>query len=108
MEKAISETERRRHIQTKHNQDNGITPRSIVKSIEGNSILDFLSVSRRLNERQLEYVANNAKDISLDEIPALIGQLEVQMKEAAKKQEFEEAATCRDRIKSLRDRLLGK
>ena len=108
MEKAISETERRRRIQIKYNEDNKITPTSIVKSIEGNSILDFLSVSRRLNERQLEYVVNNAKDISLDDIPSLIGELEAQMKDAAKKQEFEQAASYRDKIKSLRDRLLGK
>ena len=108
MEKAISETDRRRTIQTKYNEDNNITPRSIVKSIEGNSILDFLTLSRRLNERQLEYAVDHAKEISLDDIPTLIGQLEVQMKESAKKQEFEQAATYRDKIKSLRDRLLGK
>ena len=108
MEKAISETERRRRIQIKYNEDNKITPTSIVKSIEGNSILDFLSVSRRLNERQLEYVVNNAKEIPLDDIPSLIGELEAQMKDAAKKQEFEQAASYRDKIKSLRDRLIGK
>ncbi len=108
MEKAISETDRRRTIQTKYNEDNAITPRSIVKSIEGNSILDFLTISRRLNERQLEYAVDHAKEISLDDIPTLIGQLEAQMKDAAKKQEFEQAASYRDKIKSLRDRLLGK
>ena len=108
MEKAISETERRRRIQIKYNEDNKITPTSIVKSIEGNSILDFLSVSRRLNERQLEYVVNNAKEIPLDDIPSLIGELEAQMKDAAKKQEFEQAASYRDKIKSLRDSLIGK
>ncbi|MEY3302552.1 MAG: excinuclease ABC subunit UvrB [Pseudanabaena sp.] len=108
MEKAISETERRRRIQIKYNEDNQITPTSIVKSIEGNAILDFLSVSRRLNERQLEYVVNNAKEISLDDIPTVIEQLEAQMKDAAKKQEFEQAAAFRDKIKLLRDRLLGK
>ena len=108
MEKAISETERRRHIQTKYNTDNNIIPRSIVKSIEGNSILDFLTISRRLNERQLEYVVSHAKEIPLDDIPTLIEQLETQMKEAAKKQEFEQAATYRDQIRTLRDRLIGK
>jgi excinuclease ABC subunit B len=108
MEKAISETERRRRIQIKYNEDNQITPTSIVKSIEGNAILDFLSVSRRLNERQLEYVVNNSKEISLDDIPTVIEQLEAQMKDAAKKQEFEQAAAFRDKIKLLRDRLLGK
>ncbi|MBD2149364.1 excinuclease ABC subunit UvrB [Pseudanabaena sp. FACHB-1277] len=108
MDKAISETERRRNIQIKYNEEHQITPRSIVKSIEGNAILDFLSVSRRLNERQLEYAVNHVKEIPLDDIPTLIEQLEVQMKDAAKKQEFEAAATFRDKIKSLRDRLLGK
>ncbi len=108
MDKAITETDRRRRIQLKYNQDNNIQPRSIVKSIEGNSILDFLSVSRRLNERQLEYAVNHAKEIPLDDIPTLIQQLEAQMKEAAKKQEFEAAAAFRDKIKSMRDRLLGK
>ncbi|MFN5977885.1 MAG: UvrB/UvrC motif-containing protein, partial [Pseudanabaena sp.] len=103
-----SETERRRCIQIKYNKDHQITPRSIVKSVEGNAILDFLSVSRRLNERQLEYVVNNAKEVSLDDIPAIIEQLEAQMKDAAKKQEFEQAAALRDKIKALRDRLLGK
>ena len=46
-------------------------------------------------------------DLSLDEIPQLIGQLEGQMKAAAKKLEFEEAGKLRDRIKHLRDKLLG-
>jgi excinuclease ABC subunit B len=53
-------------------------------------------------------VVNNAKDIPLDDIPSLIGELEAQMKDAAKKQEFEQAAAFRDKIKLLRDRLLGK
>ena len=61
-----------------------------------------------LIERQLEYAVNHAKEIPLDDIPTLIEQLEVQMKDAAKKQEFEQAATYRDKIKSLRDRLIGK
>jgi excinuclease ABC subunit B len=108
MEKAISETERRRTIQTKYNTDHNIIPRSIVKSIEGNSILDFLTISRRLNERQLEYVVSHAKEIPLDDIPTLIEQLETQMKDAAKKQEFEQAASYRDQIRTLRDRLIGK
>jgi excinuclease ABC subunit B len=46
-------------------------------------------------------------ELSLDEIPQLIGRLETQMKAAAKKLEFEEAGKLRDRIKHLRDKLLG-
>ena len=85
----------------------GITPQSIVKK-SSNAILAFLDVSRRLNNQQLEMVYEQADELSLAQIPELIAQLEVQMKEAAKKQEFEEAAKLRDRIKHLRDKLLGR
>lgn len=105
MDKAITETARRRAIQQEYNERHQITPKPIVKQ-SGNAILEFLSVSRRLNEQQIEYVVNNSQDIALDELPELIEKLEQQMKEAAKKQEFEQAAVLRDRIKKLRDRLL--
>jgi excinuclease ABC subunit B len=49
----------------------------------------------------------HVSDIPLENIPALIQQLEALMKESAKKQEFEEAAKYRDRIKKLRDKLTG-
>jgi excinuclease ABC subunit B len=107
MENAIGETSRRRQIQMEHNQVNGITPKSIIKS-SNNGILDFLSISRRLNEQQSEYTVKNEYDIPLDTIPELIQQLEIQMQAAAKKQEFEQAAQLRDRIKNLRNQLLGK
>ncbi|MCA1904640.1 MAG: excinuclease ABC subunit UvrB [Cyanobacteria bacterium KgW148] len=105
MDRAITETARRRAIQQEYNERHQITPKPIVKQ-SGNAILEFLSVSRRLNEQQIEYVVNNSQDIALDELPELIEKLEQQMKEAAKKQEFEQAAVLRDRIKKLRDRLL--
>jgi excinuclease ABC subunit B len=106
MIKAIDETERRRGIQTAYNRMHGITPQPIVKK-SSNSILAFLEVSRRLNSQQLEEVYEQADDLPLEQIPQLISQLEGQMKEAAKKLEFEEAAKYRDRIKHLRDKLLG-
>ncbi len=106
MIKAIDETERRRGIQTAYNRMHGITPQPIVKK-SSNSILAFLEVSRRLNSQQLEEVYEQADDLPLEQIPELISQLEGQMKEAAKKLEFEEAARYRDRIKHLRDKLLG-
>jgi excinuclease ABC subunit B len=106
MIKAIDETERRRTIQFEYNQKHKITPQPIVKKLS-NGILDFLDVSRRLNAQQLEEVYEQVDDLPLEEIPDLIGQLEKQMKEAAKKLEFEEAAKLRDRIKLLRDKLVG-
>ncbi len=106
MIKAIDETDRRRGIQIAYNRMHGITPQSIIKKSR-NSILASLEVSRRLNTQELEVAYQQADDLSLDEIPELISQLEAQMKEAAKKLEFEEAAKLRDRIKHLRDKLLG-
>jgi excinuclease ABC subunit B len=107
MAKAISETERRRAIQMAHNEKHGITPTSIIRRTS-NSILSFLDVSRRLNAQELEEAYEHSYDLPLENIPDLIVQLEAQMKEAAKKMEFEEAAKFRDRIKHLRDRLVGK
>ena len=106
MEKAISETERRRTLQLAYNQKHGITPQPI-KSRAGNSILAYLEVSRRLNAQELEAVYDAADDLPLENIPELIQQLEAQMKEAAKNLEFEAAATYRDRIKQLREKLVG-
>jgi len=107
MERAISETERRRKIQLEYNEKHGITPTPIVKR-SNNSILQFLEVSRRLTAQELEQAYEHADDLPLDNIPDLIVKLEADMKEAAKKLEFEEAAKLRDRIKHLRDRMLGK
>jgi excinuclease ABC subunit B len=106
MAKAISETERRRAVQMEYNTKHGLTPQPIIKK-SSNAILSFLEVSRRLNAQELEQVYEQASDLPLENIPQLIGQLEAQMKEAAKKLEFEEAAKYRDRIKHLRDKLLG-
>jgi excinuclease ABC subunit B len=107
MTRAIEETERRRGIQLAHNKIHNITPQSIVKK-SSNSILSFLDISRRLNAQQLEEVYQHSSDLPLEKIPEIIEQLEAQMKEAAKNLEFEEAAKFRDRIKHLRDRLIGR
>ena len=117
MKRAISETDRRRTIQKKYNQINGITPKPAGKKIE-NSILSFLELSRKLDTGGLSkdlinIVSNktddilNAKDNQclLDELPSLIDKLENKMKDAAKELNFEEAANLRDRIKKLRQKL---
>ena len=117
MKRAISETDRRRTIQKKYNEINGITPKPAGKKIE-NSILSFLELSRKLDTGGLSkdlinIVSNktddilNAKDNQclLDEMPSLIDKLENKMKDAAKELNFEEAANLRDRIKKLRQKL---
>lgn len=107
MIKAIDETDRRRGIQTAHNRLHGITPQTIVKK-SSNAILAFLDVSRRLNATDLKVVDEHIDELPLEQIPGLITLLEAQMKEAAKKLEFEEAGKLRDRIKHLRDKMLGR
>jgi excinuclease ABC subunit B len=102
---AIDETDRRRGIQTAHNKLHKITPTSIVKS-GNNSILQFLDFSRRLNAQQLETVIEHVDELTLEQIPDVIAQLEAEMKVAAKGLEFEKAAQLRDRIKLLRDKLV--
>ncbi len=117
MKKAISETERRRIIQKKYNQVNGITPKPAGKKIE-NSILSFLELSRKLDagglSKDLINIVNNKTDaifnssdnqFLLEELPDLIEKLEIKMKDAAKELNFEEAANLRDRIKKLRQKL---
>jgi excinuclease ABC subunit B len=107
MIKAIDETDRRRGIQTVYNKMYGITPKPVVKK-SSNAILSFLDVSRRLNTGDLKVVDEHLDELWLEDIPELITLLEKQMKEAAKKMEFEEAAKLRDRIKHLRGKMLGK
>ncbi|HEY9845713.1 MAG TPA: UvrB/UvrC motif-containing protein, partial [Candidatus Caenarcaniphilales bacterium] len=106
MARAIGETERRRTIQLAYNQEHGVIPQSIVKK-SSNAILDFLAISRRLNAEELDVAYEQIDELPLEKIPDLITQLEAQMKVAAKELAFEEAAKYRDRIKQLRDRLLG-
>jgi excinuclease ABC subunit B len=106
MEAAISETGRRRAIQQAYNKKHNITPTS-TKSRSSNAILAFLDVSRRLNAQDLETAFEQVDDLPLEEVPVLIQKLEAQMKEAAKNLEFEEAGKFRDRIKQLREKLMG-
>ncbi len=118
MAKAIEETERRRKIQHTYNKRHGIVPKAAGKKAS-NSILNFLELSRKLKtdgpDADLVQVAGKAVQaleeesdgMALDALPELIDQLEMKMKESAKKLDFEEAANLRDRIKKLRQKLVG-
>jgi len=109
MAKAIAETERRRAIQHTYNQRHDITPQPAGKRA-GNAILSFLALSRRLNDDQLELASEQAShdQVPLEALPELIHQLEDRMKAAAKNLEYEQAASLRDTIKNLRQKLVGK
>jgi excinuclease ABC subunit B len=97
MRHAIDETNRRRAIQMKHNQDYGIVPASIVKEIR-----DLTDRVRMVSEEKPEY---RAGEIPRGEAIRLIKELEKQMKAAAAELEFEKAAILRDQIIELRRNL---
>ena len=92
MELAITETERRRAIQIAYNQEHGIVPKTIVKSIR-----DSIEISDRA-----ENAKSGARRLSKAEREQLITRLTREMKEAARLLEFEHAAFLRDRIEKLR------
>ncbi len=97
MERAISETNRRRKIQLEYNEKNNISPKTIIKPMN-NIILDKLRVA----EKSSDYVTNNDID-SIEEIPIILKKLEEEMKIYSKNLEFEKAAEVRDQILKLRN-----
>jgi excinuclease ABC subunit B len=101
MKYAIRETDRRRTIQEAYNREHGITPASIVKSID--------EVLSSVYERDYVTVAPDEQDVfrTHAELDAHVADLRTQMKAAAVNLEFEKAASLRDRIKQLRSRDLG-
>jgi excinuclease ABC subunit B len=106
MKFALDETNRRRAKQVKHNQEHGITPISIHKTIR--DITDSLSAEGRekalgLAESKAEYQAGKkARAADMGELQRLMQEMEKQMKEAAKNLEFEKAAALRDEIYELK------
>jgi len=107
MNQAISETNRRRDKQLAYNKENNITPESIVKSVDMElaRIVEADYVTIPIDEAALDTAAANIK--SEQQLAELLKQLEGQMREAAKKFEFEKAAQLRDRIRGLKQRDLS-
>ena len=95
MERAIRETNRRRELQMKFNEEHGITPKTIIKDIR-----DVIEISTK---EEVEYSARQKTKLSKAETQQLIDKLTKQMKEAAKLLEFEHAAFLRDKINELRN-----
>ncbi len=93
-----------------YNEKYGITPQAAGKKSTHNPILAFLEMTTKLNDEQLDEAVEEAKQdaVPLENLPELIQQLEERMKGAASKLDFEEAANLRDRIKQLRQKLVGK
>ena len=107
MQRCIDETRRRREIQVAHNQEHGVTPRSVVKSTEQVRFSTRVADARGERETQrrvAERVATYEKEM---DTVALVTMLEQQMKEAAGALDFEAAAALRDQIFELRAKLDG-
>ena len=92
MDAAIRETERRRNIQMKYNEEHGITPQSVKKKV-----LDVIEIGKKAKNE-------NKKNMTALERARMIEKLTAEMKEAAKALEFEKAAYIRDQIKELQNK----
>jgi excinuclease ABC subunit B len=101
MRYAIGETNRRRRIQTAYNEENDITPQSIIKPIDMSLVAiaegDYVTVPLETEDEEVE-------KMTADERARFLTELEVRMREAARKFEFEKAAALRDRLKALKAR----
>lgn len=99
MKRAIGETQRRRAVQEAYNAEHGITPTTIIKSIDSTLVTayeaDYFKVPLELDAME-EY--------SRGKIKQTIAELEMEMRQSAKNMQFEKAAEIRDRIKYLRER----
>lgn len=96
MKKAIDETERRRTIQKKYNEEHGITPHSVVKSVR-----DVIEIAEKDDKGKKKRTEKHDKKLTENERGKLIEELTAKMRQAAKELKFEEAAAYRDRIRSL-------
>ncbi len=101
MKRAIDETERRRKVQEEYNLENGITPTTIVKSIDATLVTayeaDYFKVP-------LEF--DKFEEYSPQKLRETIANLELEMRQSAREMKFEQAAEIRDRINYLREREL--
>ena len=92
MERAISETERRRDIQSRYNAEHGITPKTVIKDVR-----DIIEIGQKVKDEKLIF------KMSRIEKETEIKRLTAEMKKAAKILEFEHAAYLRDKINKLRE-----
>lgn len=94
METAIGETNRRREIQTRYNEEHGIVPKTIVKEVR-----DVIEISAKTDKK-----GKSKKQLTREEKQTLIRQYTSLMREAAKVLDFEQAAYFRDKITELKER----
>ncbi|HRI43741.1 MAG TPA: excinuclease ABC subunit UvrB [Fimbriimonadaceae bacterium] len=106
MQRAIDETNRRREVQRKYNEEHGVSPQTVTKVVRETirSYDEAAPLTAQYGEEGLELVQlqQDGKPIRIEEIPILVAGLEKQMKDLAKAMEFEKAAVIRDEITALR------
>lgn len=100
MEKAISETNRRREIQKEYNSKHNITPHSVQKEVSA-GLRAIIPEKEKENKLDIERIPK-------DELPALVKQLSSEMQLAAANLEFERAAFIRDEVEKIKDYINGK
>ena len=96
MRMAIEETKRRREIQMKYNEENGITPQTIKKAVR-----DLISISKKVDASELQ-LEKDPESMSKEELEKLIGSITKKMKKAAAELNFELAAELRDKLIELK------
>jgi excinuclease ABC subunit B len=101
MRRAMDETDRRRTIQRAYNEEHGITPHSIISPVEMGLAEILKAEYGDVDEAE---TAGLPEFKTQEELDAFIAKLETEMRESAKKFEFEKAAKLRDRIKELREK----
>ena len=105
MRRAIGESERRRAKQIAHNEQHGITPRSIQKRIK--ELIDGVYSDKRGDADKLTHATAEVEAMSEKDLSKRITQLEKQMLEHARNLEFEKAARVRDQLAMLREQAFG-
>ena len=99
MRVAIDETERRRKLQQTYNEEHGITPKTIQKSVR-----DLIAISKKVAAEEMEF-DKDPESMSRRELEKLIGDIQKKMKKAAAELNFEAAAEYRDKMVSLKNML---
>lgn len=99
MEKAISETERRREIQKAYNKEHGITPKTIQKSVR-----ELISISKDIAHKEMQF-KKDPEEMDKAELEKLIADIQKKMQKAAAELNFEAAAEYRDKMVELKQML---
>ncbi|MGM9982627.1 MAG: excinuclease ABC subunit UvrB [Limosilactobacillus sp.] len=108
MQKAIDETKRRRSIQMKYNEEHHITPKTIIKPIQDAISATKPSEDTGEQEDSAEFTTRDFAKLKRADQEKMVAELTEQMQSAAKRLDFEQAATLRDTVMELKAQMTGK